>query len=311
MRYAARDKVETSRKVATMKFGVCVPNYGNYSVKELRTVSLEAETLGYDSVWLTDHILMQRNSGTPYERILETLTCMAYLAPITERVKLGISSLIIAMRNPVIVAKQLATIDNLSSGRVMVAIGAGWNESEFSNLGSSFHDRGKRVDESIKLIRALWKGGETQFQDGRHIRIKFRDAVFEPRPIQERLTMWVGGTSEAAMARAINLGDAWHPNVSPLDKFESLVARFRKMPGGEQKDICVRIGIDSRSDKSEYIGSQGEKRIMLSGNRKENSEIVERLSSLGVKYIVLATSPNGKVPVDAQLDSLRMFYSRA
>ena len=292
-----------------MKFGVCIPNYGNYSAKDLRMVTLEAETLGYDSVWLTDHIMMSKNSGTPYERILEALTCMAYLAPITERVKLGISSLIIAMRNPVIAAKQLATVDNLSSGRVMLAVGAGWNEKEFSSLGASFHDRGKRVDESIKLIRALWNG-EDKFQDSVHTRLSFEDVVFEPRPVQRRLTMWVGGVSEAAMKRAITLGDAWHPNAFPLDKFKEMVARFRGMPGGEKKDICVRIGIDSRSDSSGYVGPQGERRVMLSGNRKENGRMVEELASLGVTYMVVTTSPDGKVPVESQFDSLRMIYSR-
>ncbi|MCL4355456.1 MAG: TIGR03619 family F420-dependent LLM class oxidoreductase [Nitrososphaerota archaeon] len=293
-----------------MKFGVCVPNYGDYSVKDLRMVALEAETLCYDSVWLTDHILMPKNSGTPYERILESLTCMAYLAPITEKVKLGISSLIIAMRNPVIAAKQLATIDNLSSGRVMLAVGAGWNEKEFSTLGASFHDRGRRVDESIRLFRALWSGEEV-FEDGRDARLSLKDAAFEPRPVQKRLTMWVGGVSEAAMKRAIALGDAWHPNVVPLDQFKGMVAKFRGIPGGEKKDICVRIGVDSRSDRSDFVGPQGEKRVMLSGNRKENGRIIEELASLGVGYMIITTSPDGKTPVENQLDSLRMVYSRA
>ncbi|MDG6916003.1 MAG: TIGR03619 family F420-dependent LLM class oxidoreductase [Nitrososphaerota archaeon] len=292
-----------------MKFGVCIPNYGNYSAKDLRMVTLGAETLGYDSVWLTDHIMMSKNSGTPYERILEALTCMAYLAPITERVKLGVSSLIVAMRNPVIVAKQLATIDNLSSGRVMLAVGAGWNEKEFSNLGASFHDRGRRVDESIKLIRALWNG-EDELQDPVRRRLSLEDVVFEPRPVQRELTMWVGGVSGAAMKRAIILGDAWHPNVFPLDEFKEMVARFRGMPGGERKDICVRIGVDSRRDNSEYVGPQGERRVMLSGNRQETGRLIEELASLGVTYMVIATSPDGKVPLESQLDSLRMIYSR-
>jgi alkanesulfonate monooxygenase SsuD/methylene tetrahydromethanopterin reductase-like flavin-dependent oxidoreductase (luciferase family) len=258
---------------------------------------------------MTDHILMSRNSGTPYERIFESMACMAYLAPMTERVKLGISSLIIAMRNPVVAAKQLATIDNLSSGRVMLAIGAGWNEKEFSTLGAEFHDRGKRVDESMKLIRALWSG-EGRFEDGTQIGVNFSDVVFEPRPVQKWLTMWIGGVSEAAMKRAITLGDAWHPNVAPLEQFEEMVAKFRSLPGGEKKDICVRIGLDPRSDKSEYIGSQGEKRIMLSGKMQENDRIIETLSSLGVKCMILATSPDGKVPVNVQLDGLRMMYRR-
>ncbi|HEX9197178.1 MAG TPA: LLM class flavin-dependent oxidoreductase, partial [Candidatus Bathyarchaeia archaeon] len=105
-----------------MKFGVCVPNYGESSSAEaLRTVALEAEHAGCDSLWTTDHILMPINSGTPYERIFDSITTLAYLAAITSRVKLGISSLITAVRNPVVIAKQLATIDNLSGGRLMLA----------------------------------------------------------------------------------------------------------------------------------------------------------------------------------------------
>src|SRR2546426_10793804 len=89
-----------------MKFGICVPNYGESSSPEaLRTAALEAERAGCDSLWTTDHVLMPRNSGTPYERIFDSITTLAYLAPITNRVRLGISSLIIAMRNPVVVAK--------------------------------------------------------------------------------------------------------------------------------------------------------------------------------------------------------------
>src|SRR5712691_10146287 len=140
-----------------MKFGVCVPNYGETCSKEaLRAIASVAEETGYDSVWCTDHILLPRNSNTPYERILDSITSLSYLCAVTSRVRLGISSLITAMRNPVIVAKQLATIDNLSDGRVLLATSAGWNENEFSHLGSNFHDRCKRLNESIRLIRALW-----------------------------------------------------------------------------------------------------------------------------------------------------------
>jgi alkanesulfonate monooxygenase SsuD/methylene tetrahydromethanopterin reductase-like flavin-dependent oxidoreductase (luciferase family) len=160
-----------------MKLGVCIPNYGETSTAySLKAIAVEAENLGYDSVWCTDHILMPRNSGTPYERIFESLSSLAYVACATSRVKLGISSLITPMRNPVIVAKQLATVDNLSKGRVLLATSAGWNESEFFQLGSNFHKRGKRLDESIRLIRNLWSG-KTQFQS-KILRQEFRDAVF-------------------------------------------------------------------------------------------------------------------------------------
>src|SRR4029077_19380279 len=210
-----------------MKLGVCVPNYGETSSRDaIRTIAVEAERSGYDSVWCTDHILMRRNSGTPYERIFDSITTLAYMAAVTTKLKLGISSLITPMRNPVVVAKQLATIDILSNGRVMLATSAGWNETEFEHLGTNFHNRGKRLDESIKLIRDLWSG-KTDFE-GKVLRQKFRDAVFEPPPVQQRLTIWIGGTSLAAMKRAATLGDGWHPNAQPIDKFAKLVSDFRQ-----------------------------------------------------------------------------------
>src|SRR5438552_2882162 len=288
-----------------MKFGVCVPNYGESSSPEaLRTVALEAERAGCDSLWTTDHILMPKSSGTPYERIFDSITTLAYLTGITKRVKLGISSLIIAMRNPVVVAKQLAAIDYLSAGRLMLAIGVGWNEKEFAHLGSNFHNRGKRVDASIRLIRALWRG-ETSFKS-RVLGLEFSDVVFEPLPIQKHLTIWIGGTSKAAMKRASALGDAWHPNVQPLDQFAKLVADFRESsPEARTKEICVRIGINPKAEHSEYKSPQGEKRIMLSGNQAQSKQILSRLEELGVSYMVAVPSPDGKASVQNQIDAIK------
>ena len=288
-----------------MKFGVCVPNYGESSSPEaLRTVALEAERAGCDSLWTTDHILMPKSSGTPYERIFDSITTLAYLTGITKRVKLGISSLIIAMRNPVVVAKQLAAIDYLSAGRLMLAIGVGWNEKEFAHLGSDFRNRGKRVDASIRLIRALWRG-ETSFKS-RVLGLEFSDAIFEPLPIQKHLTIWIGGTSKAAMKRASALGDAWHPNVQPLDQFAKLVADFRESsPEARTKEICVRIGINPKAEHSEYKSPQGEKRIMLSGNQAQSKQILSRLEELGVSYMVAVPSPDGKASVQNQIDAIK------
>src|SRR3989449_3161040 len=206
-----------------MKFGVCVPNYGETcSTEALRNVAAEAERSGFDSVWCTDHILIPRDSGTPYERIYESITSIAYLAGVTSKVKLGISSLITAMRNPVVVTKQLATVDNLSNGRVMLATSAGWNEKEFSNLGSNFHNRGQRLDESIRLIRTLWSGGRGFAS--RDLRQKFDDAVFEPPPVQKHLTIWIGGTSTAAKKQAGDLWDGRDPQHQTFEEFWKRVA---------------------------------------------------------------------------------------
>jgi len=289
-----------------MKIGVCVPNYGeNCSRDAIRTIAVEAERSGYDSVWCTDHILMPKNSGTPYERILDSITTLAYLAATTTKLKIGISSLITPMRNPVLVAKQLATLDNLSNGRVMLATSAGWNKAEFSHLGSNFHNRGKRLDESIRLIRDLWSG-KKDFES-KVLRQKFHDAIFEPPPVQQRLTMWIGGTSPAAMKRAATLGDGWHPNAQPLDKFVKIVSDFRQSsPDAKGKEISVRIGLNSKADKAEYLSAQGERRVMLSSNREENGKVMEGLEKLGVSYAVLVPSPDGKTSVTDQVDGLRM-----
>jgi probable F420-dependent oxidoreductase len=294
-----------------MKFGVCIPNYGETAtVDGLRTVALEAERLGFESVWTTDHVLMPRQSGTPYERIFESITSLAYLAAITSTVKLGISSLIVAMRNPVVVVKQLATIDQFSGGRIMLATSSGWYEDGFVHVGSNFHDRGKRLDESIALIRTLWTATTPRFE-GKMIPPRFSKAVFEPRPLQEHLTIWIGGISKAAMKRAATLGDAWHPNVSPLNVFRKLVAEFRSIPEAKNKDICVRIALNTRATESEYTSPQGERRLVLSGNVNESKSIISELSILGVTQMIVAPNANGKVPIQAQVESLRMLADNA
>jgi len=290
-----------------LKFGVCIPNYGEtFSVESMRTVAVEAERLGYDSIWTTDHILMPTGSGTPYyERILDSITSLAYLAAHTSTVKLGISSLILAMRNPVIVAKQLATIDQLSGGRIMLATSPGWMEEEFIHLGSDFHTRGKRLDESIKLIRKLWSQSTNIEFEGQTIPNKMSHAVFEPKPIQKQLTIWISGNSEAAMRRAIRLGDAWHPNVIPLDMFKQLVADFRKLPGGLDKPICVRIGLNTKVADPLFVGPKGEQRLILSGNMSENTNTISELQNLGISYVLVTSNPNGTTNLGDQLGSLR------
>ncbi len=289
-----------------MKFGVCIANYGEtLSVDGMRTVALEAERMGYESIWTTDHVLMPAQSGTPYEKILESITSLAYLAGLTTKVKLGVSSLIMAMRNPVVAVKQLATIDQVSGGRIMLATSAGWVGKEFAHLGSDFHTRGKRLDDSIELIRRLWSESANIQFEGKSIPHRVSNAVFEPRPIQKHLTIWIAGISEAAMRRAIALGDAWHPNVSPLDTFKKLVAQFRNLPGGKDKPICVRIALNTKFTDPIFVGAQGDRRLILSANMSENRSIVSQLEKLGVSYMLVTPSPDGTAKVADQVESLR------
>jgi len=291
-----------------MKFGIGIANYGEtLSVERMRSVAVEAERLHFESIWTTDHILMPRQSGTPYERIFDSIASLAYLASVTQEPKLGISALIIAMRNPIVAVKQLSSIDEFAGGgRLILAMAAGWNEKEFSFLGGEYHRRGKRLNESIRLFRDLWRG-HTSFHS-EIIKANFDDAVFQPRPATGQIPIWIGGTSQAAMKRAADLGDGWHPNVLPMNTFKKLVEQFRQVsPNAKNKDICVRIGLNTKASNSEYVGPTGERRILLSGNMLENHGIVEELEKLGVSTAIVVPSPDGKISTEGQIQSIRTF----
>jgi probable F420-dependent oxidoreductase len=291
-----------------MRFGICLPNYGDtLDIEGLKRISLLAEELGYDSIWLTDHVLMPKNSGTPYEKILEPISTMAYLASLTKKIKLGISSLVIALRNPIIVAKEIATIDLLSNGRVMLAIAAGWNEREFQFLNADFHRRGKIVNESIELMKSLWTGKSSY--KGKYIKQFYEEAVFEPR-INREIELWIAGNSEFAMKRALKYGNAWHPNVYPLDVFQKLVEKYKSLAQNNWKPIRARIGFNITVSENYYLSPQGERRILLTKDMNTNKEIIEKLESMGVDYLLLATNPNGKISMDKQEEAIKIFASK-
>lgn len=162
------------------------------------------------------------------------------------------------------------------------------------------------MDESIKLIRILWSGDADAKFEGKKIPQKFSDTKFEPRPIQDRLTIWIGGNSKAAMKRAIELGDAWHPNVLPLETFRKLVSEFRTLPGAKDKQICARIGLDLKATSSEYRTHRGDRRLILANNMSENERVVSELEKLGVAYVLVSPSAEGKTRIGDQIESLRV-----
>lgn len=288
-----------------MRFGVCLPNYGDeISIDGIKKIAKEAEELGYESIWSTDHILMSKNSNTPYENMYESIVILAYAASITDRIKLGISSLVLGMRNPIIVDKQLATIDNISKGRIILATGAGWNSREFENLGADFRRRGKILNESIRLIKMLWESEEAVNFKGKYLNVNIVDGIFSPKPVQKKLPIWIAGNSLSAIKRAVKYGDAWHPNIYPLDKFKPLVEKYFELGG---KYIAARIGVNISANTNEYISPLGERRILLSGNMDENLKLIQSLEEMNVKELILAINYNGKISIESQIETLRKF----
>jgi probable F420-dependent oxidoreductase len=269
-----------------MKFGVCIPNFGEHlSVDAVRSVALAAEDFGYDSLWTTDHLVTPAGTYSPYLHIYESLAVLAYLAGVTSKVKVGSSIIVLPMRDPVLAAKQFATVDRLSGGHLIAGVAAGWAEGEFKALGSDFHNRGARLDEQIELLRALWTQPVVDF-DGRYYKV--RDIIFEPKPLQEGgPPIWVGGNSPSAAKRAAKLGNAWHATSIPLDEFERRVRELRAAAGRRQVAVTTRMAINLKASEAKMTKNPaGEKRVTWGGGVAGVSLLVEDYTKAGLEYLV-------------------------
>jgi probable F420-dependent oxidoreductase len=187
---------------------VILPNYGLDSKPEgiRRTTELAVE-LGFDSVWTTEHIIVGPEGVDPYGRVYDPLVTLGWIAGWTERIGLGTSIVLVPLHHPMRLAKEVATLQELSGGRFRLGIGMGWHRDEFRFMGVPFEGRGRRADEAVRLMRALWSG-EHSFEGEFW---SFHDATAEPHPSPQP-EIWVGGSSPRAIRRARELGDVWHPS---------------------------------------------------------------------------------------------------
>jgi probable F420-dependent oxidoreductase len=193
----------------SFELGVVLPNYGGRASRDdVARVAEAAEELGYDAVWTTEHLLVGEEAAGRFGRTLDSLTTLAWLAARVERVSLATSILILPLHHPVHLAKEAATLQQLSGGRLRLGVGVGWHEAEFDFFGVGYRDRGRRADEAIRLVRALWRG-EREFH-GEYW--SFEGATFGPLP-DPAPEIWIGGESARALRRARELGDGWHPNA--------------------------------------------------------------------------------------------------
>jgi len=190
-----------------MRVGVNLPNYGPLGSREAVTMIAErAEALGYSSLWTSDHILLPTSEPEPFGNLLESLTTLTWIAAHTRTIRLGTGILVLPQRDPLLVAKQAATLHHLSGGRLTLGVATGWVEAEYAFLRADFRHRGVIEDEYIGALRALFEEDRPEFH-GRHI--AFADALFSPRPATP-LRIVVGGDGTAALHRAATLGDGWH-----------------------------------------------------------------------------------------------------
>jgi probable F420-dependent oxidoreductase len=209
-----------------MKYGIHLPQFGSRP-EQIAQVARRAEQTGYTSVWVSDHILMPAAGGSlPALEIMEPVTVLAYAAAVTSTIRLGTSVLVLPYRNAIHLAKELATLDRLSSGRVIVGVGSGWLESEFRALGAPYERRGRYTDEAIRLMRELW-ANPTPSVRGEFFNLE--GMRFGPRPDAGRIPIWVGGLSRRAMRRAVELGDGYHGTRMRPEQFAERLGWIREI----------------------------------------------------------------------------------
>jgi len=268
-----------------MKFGIALPNYGKYASKELIVkIAKSAEDLGFDSLWVSDHIVMPDSHKGFGEVFYEPLTTLSFVAANTKTIRLGTSVIILPYRNPIVAAKMLSTLDVLSGGRVIFGIGVGWLKDEFDALSVVYKERGENTDEQIEVFKALWTEDLPDFK-GKYY--KFSEIKFFPKPIQKPFPpIWVGGNSDKAIIRAIRSGDGWHAvGLTPeemVDKAQ-FVSESLSKEGRKKSDfvISLRKNLQIYKSKKKLDG-----RELLRGTPEMISKGIELYSESGVSHLI-------------------------
>ncbi len=289
-----------------IQFGFGLPTRGPLSIPEnLVRLARRGDELGFDFISVSDHVIIPRAiaSRYPYSTTgefavdpsgsyLEQLMVLAYIAAGTSRSRLLTSVMVVPQRPPVLTAKQLASLDVLSGGRLILGIGAGWLREEFEALDAPWFDkRGTVTDEYLRAFKELWTSEEPAF-DGDYT--SFHDIAFAPKPVQQpHPPIWVGGESDAALRRTARLGDAWYPIGSnprhPLGTTAQLASAidrlhaFAREAGRDPAEIDLAYSAGWYNDRDAELDNAGHRRS-FTGSPRQVADDVHAFATLGVRH---------------------------
>lgn len=294
----------------TMRFGTALPGTQQMpgqpeweirgDVGALVAVARKADELGYDWLPCSSHVVIpQRYASSMGTTWFEPATMLAFVAGVTQRIRLLTHVLVLPYHNALHVAKQYATLDRLSGGRVILGVGAGHLRGEFRALGAPYDDRGAVTDEATRAIRALWSDDPATFHGERY---DFWDVHLAPRPIQSRIPIWVGGNSRRAARRAVELGDGWIPFELTVDELRDRIAYLRSLPAYERAtpfDIVMpAAGVEFTSKAID-----GE-RAPFHGSRQQIIDDVAAYAALGATGMTVAFRARS---LDEHIEKLEAF----
>jgi len=286
-----------------MRLGVVFPQteIGSDRVV-IKDYAQAAEELGYSHILAYDHVIGANLASRPgwqppyshLDTFHEPLVLYGYLAGLTKTIELTTGIIILPQRQTVLVAKQAATIDVLSSGRLRFGIGIGWNPVEYEALGQDFKNRGQRSEEQVELLRQLWTRELVTFHGRWHTVI---DAGINPLPIQRPIPIWFGGTDDRALRRLARLGDGWFPLMNPDDKCRAAIEKVRSYAREAGRDP-EKIGIEGRI--SHGAGSEEAWRAEL-----------QAWKSLGATHASFNTMKANLPSPRAHIEAIRRFHALA
>jgi probable F420-dependent oxidoreductase len=230
-----------------MQIGIHLPHAGEQATPDrIRRASQRAEDLGLSDVWVSEHIIVPRATFPRSPLFYDPVLSLTWAAAVTTRVRLGTSVLVLPMRHPLPLAKELATLQNFSGGRLILGAGVGWLEAEFAALGVPFGERGRRLDEGIALMRAVWTQDPVTFH-GKYIAADIDEMTMRPLP-EKPIPIWFGARSEPAFKRTVHIGDGWHgAQLTPVQA-APIIARLRRDRPEPEFTISLRHHWNGKDD---------------------------------------------------------------
>jgi probable F420-dependent oxidoreductase len=280
-----------------MDYGLCLPNFpAGASPEGIEAATEVAERVGMSTVWTTDHVLVPADAAADYGRIYEAILTLAWVGARHPRIRLATSVIVVPQRNAVILAKELATLDSLSGGRVTAGVGIGWHAGEFGNLAAAerFRVRGAYLDETIRLWRHLWSGSTAPFQGRFHA---IEDFTFGPLPVQQPLPIVIGGRAEPALRRAGALGDGYHASATSPETYATripIVAEAAAAAGRAAPSLSARVRVE--------FGVAACDGYALGGGPEDIAGLVRAWAAIGVEHLALTFAVTDPVEITSRVE---------
>jgi probable F420-dependent oxidoreductase len=290
-----------------MQFGAHLPSYWDDYGSSNPRIAIEeaakaAEALGYAGVWANDLVVAPPQLG--WGQIIEPLVTLATLVNLVPKLKFGTSVLILPQRNSMLVAKQVAALDLLSQGRLILGVGVGWRKDEFKLLNADFANRAAVTDEAIEVLQTLWREPTAHYHGHFH---HFDNAIMMPKPAGDGPPIWIGGNSMAAIRRTAKYGRAWLPYVIDLDSFRSGVASLRELTEGHEYPLMAaqfNLRIEKPSESSAVQTKSPWTQMSITGSAEAVVELLRQYEQAGLEYALISFESES---VDDLLRQMRVF----